>query len=290
MEGLRADDAAASLLSSDTKDDLTGLDNLGVEAPSSAADDDIGLQLILRKHEKSRHFRATAHTSGFWTSNAANVNAGAVEDYFMVGGVNLAWQQRLKGRFIGDVQAGLSSFRYDKLDILNYEYWEGTAGLIIQMPELWDTLLYVQYGYQRITQDLDSDALYESHSARLGAYRAFTINRLNSIHVSLQSQLSFAAEPEFLQRHEHWAQLGYSLRLSRTLALLTTYRTVFYDYFNFEGRQDWYHNAGVALNWRPKEWLEMSAGYNFTFNSSNVDVFDYETHLAGPSIALRVRF
>jgi len=289
VSGLPAAAPSSDLLA-DTVTDDPGLDNPGVEAPTSAADSDIGLQLILRNNEKKRHFRASVDTSAFWTDNAANVSAGEQEDWFAVGGVNVTWQQRVKGRFIADAQLGVHAFRYDQLQVLDYEYWDGNVGLIVQMPELWDTLLFAQYGYQRVTQDFDAAALYEAHSARLGLFRAFTINRLNSVFITVQSQLALAAEPETLERHEHSASLGYTLRLSRTLNLQASYRLVYYDYFNLEGRQDWYQNAGLALTYRPKEWLELGLSYNYTVNRSNYDAFSFNSQLAGPSLAARIRF
>jgi hypothetical protein len=71
---------------------------------------------------------------------------------------------------------------------------------------------------------------------------------------------------------------------------MASYRLVYYDYFNLEGRQDWYQNAGLALTYKPKEWLELGLSYNYTVNRSNYDAFSFNSQLAGPSLAARIRF
>jgi hypothetical protein len=98
------------------------------------------------------------------------------------------------------------------------------------------------------------------------------------------------AEPDILRRHEHSLHAGYNLKITRELLFSLTYGLIYYDYFNLENREDWYQNFGAFVTWRPRKYMELSAGYNFTLNKSNIDAFEYEAQLAGPSIVLKYQF
>src|SRR4051812_27185829 len=106
-----ATQSAETLLRDQQRASSGGLDMEAAFAPASPGDQDIGQQLILKRNEKSFPFAAWLDSSVYWTDNAANVHEGNTDDWFYVGGVNLAWQQRLKGRFYGDVYAGQHWYR-----------------------------------------------------------------------------------------------------------------------------------------------------------------------------------
>lgn len=259
-------------------------------APATPGDDDLGQQLLLRRNDKVQPFRAWLDTAGYWTDNAANVNEGRIEDWFLTGGVNLAWQQRLHGRFYGDVYAGQRIYRYDELDALDYEDGQVSAGFLVLLPEVMNSVFHVHYGYQRITQDIDNDPIYQAHTLRAGLQKTFLINRLNSIYVNATAALALDTEPDILARHEYSTSLGYNLKITRELAFSLSYRVSYFDYYNLEGREDWYHNWGAGLTWQPYNFLELTASYNFGLNRSNLEVFEYEAQLAGPSLSLKVKF
>jgi hypothetical protein len=268
-----------------------GLDMENVFAPLSPGDDDIGQQLILKRNEKTTPFAAWLDSSIYWTDNAANVNQGNIEDWFFVGGVNVAWQQRLAGRFYGDVYAGQHWYRYDQLGELDYESGEAAIGTLVVLPELANSIFHVHYYYQRITQGgLDESPIYETHNLRVGLQKTFLINRLNSVSASVMSSFALDTDPNILRRHEHSLFLAYNFKIKRDWIFSLSYRLAFYDYFNLEDRQDWYHNFGAALTWRPCENCDIVLGYYFTLNESNFEVFSYESHLAGPTLAVRYKF
>jgi hypothetical protein len=281
---------AESLLRAQQQASSAGLDTENAYAPVSPGDDDIGQQLILKRNEKSLPFAAWLDSSIYWTDNAANVNRDEIDDWFYVGGVNLAWQQRLGGRYYGDVYAGQHWYRYDELSELDYESGEASAGVLVVLPELGNSIFHVHYYYQRITQGIGDGAIYETHNARVGLQKTFLINRVNSLNASLMSSFAMDTEPEELQRHEHSLLLGYNYRVMHDWTISLSYRLAYYDYFNLEGREDWYHNFGAALTWRPCENFEASLGYYFTLNDSNYEVFSYESQLAGPAFAVRFKF
>lgn len=283
-------DAAQRDLNAPAQAASAGLEEQNDYAPASPGDDDLGQQLILKRNEKVEPFRAWLDSAGYWTDNAANVNAGQIDDWFWTGGVNLAWQQRLSGRFYGDVYAGQRVYRYDELDALDYEDGQFSAGLLVLLPEMLNSIFHVHYGYQRITQGIDDEPIYQAHMLKTGIQKTFLIDRLNSIYVNLGASLSLDTEPDILSRHEYSSTVGYSYKIMRDLSFSLSYRLSYFDYYNLEGREDWYHNWGAALTWQPYECLEVTASYNYSLNRSNLDAFDYEAQLAGPSLALKFKF
>ncbi|RBP47595.1 putative beta-barrel porin 2 [Roseimicrobium gellanilyticum] len=284
------DAATQALIRAQEEATSAGLDSENAYAPASPGDSDLGDQLILKRLEKVQPFTAWLDSSVFWTDNAANVSNGEIDDWFYVGGVNISWQQRLKGRFYGDAYIGQHWYRYDELDALDYENGEASLGLIVLAPELANSVFFLNYYYQRITQGLDDSPIYDTHNIRFGAQKTFLIDRLNSVNLSLMSSFSVDAEPDVLRRHEQSLHVGYNFKITRELLLSLTYRLIYYDYFNLEDREDWYQNFGAYVTWRPKKYLELSAGYNFTLNKSNIDAFEYEAQLAGPSVVLKYQF
>lgn len=267
-----------------------GLEDENQFAPTTPGDSDIGQQLILKRNEQVDSFRFWLNTSAFWTSNVANTFTNELDDWFLSAGAGVSWQPRISRRVFGDVFLSQNWYLYDEYDILDYQLGETGAGLLVIMPELGHSLLHVHYIYQRVTADIDDDAFYQSHIIRAGIQKTFLINRLNSINVGALASFALDTDPSTLQRHEYTATAGYNFKITRELILNLSYRLTYYDYFNLFGRHDWYQNLGAGLTWSPTKYLDLTASYNFALNRSNEEVFDYDTHLAGPTLSLRFKF
>ena len=207
-----------------------------------------------------------------------------------MGGLNLAWQKPICGRFYADAYLGQHWYRYDTDTRLNYDLGEARFGILAVLPELRNAIFHLHYGYQRITDGIDSEELYEAHSLRIGLRKTFLIDRLNSVSVGLMSSFATGTSPRLLQRHEHALQLGYNVKLAQRVNLAASYRLAYFDYINFQGRQDWYQNMGLSLNCQPSKNFEISLGYYFAVNSSNNSFFDYQTQLGGLSLAAKIKF
>jgi hypothetical protein len=59
--------------------------------PASPGDDDLGVQLILKKREQYRPFQVFGDVAGSYTSNAFLTENGARGDYFFVGQVGASY-------------------------------------------------------------------------------------------------------------------------------------------------------------------------------------------------------
>jgi hypothetical protein len=259
-------------------------------APSTPGDEDIGEQVLLQGNERYKAFSFWLDSAEFWTDNAFNADNGAQEDWFYVGGVTLAWQPHLTDRIYLDSYVDQHWYRYNEFDVLDYEVGEAGAGVIIPMPELWNSVWHVRYYYERITQDIGESPVYETHSLHFGGQKSISFNPYSRVDLALLGSIALDTEPSILARHEYSAVVAWNLKITRKLALALSYRLSYYDYFNLGGREDWYHNFGVTLAYRPATWCELAASYNYSLNESNLDAFDYQAHLAGPSVRVTIKF
>ena len=287
-QSLRPDVTAQPLLREAKADQSLAAENNFM--PETPGDSDLGQQLILKRSDRYKAFGVTLDSAEFFTNNVANVHKGAQSDWFYVGGANLSWQPKITNRLYGDASVGEHWFRYGRYDSLDYEDGEAGAGVILLMPELWNTIWHLHYYYERITQGIDNTPIYESHNVRFGGQRTVIINRHHSINLALQASWALSATPETLQRHEYSFAAGWNYKILHNLFFNTSYRLTYYDYFNLDGRHDWYNNFALALVYRPYEWMELAASWNYTLNRSNKDLFTYDTMLTGPSLALKMKF
>lgn len=287
---LRSDAAALPVLPNQQARMLDVLTDENRYAPASPGDADIGQQLILKRNEKAETFTVLLDSGYFFTDNAAQVRNGARDDWFYVGGGALSWQPRITRRFYGNLSVAQHWYRYNEFSVLDYESGEGAAGFILLMPEVWNTLWYVNYFYQRITQGIDSSAIYDTHNVNAGVQKTMFINRKNSVNLGLLASIALEASPSELKRNEYFAAIGWNYKIKHSMLFSLSYRLLYYDYQNFDGRRDWNNNFSAALVYRPWEWMEFAGSWNYTLNSSNKEAFSYDVQLAGPAVSVRMRF
>jgi len=277
------------LLQQDVVNTPTSIQDQNTFAPMTPGDQDIGQQLILKRNDRAEPWKVTIDNNVFWTDNGANVHAGKIEDWFWVGGLNIGYQPQVSQRVYLDFNVGEHWFQYNRLTDLDFQSGEASAGVIVVVPELWSTIWYANYYYQRITQGLSYAPIYDTNDLRVGVQKTIFIDRLNSVNLGLQTAFAVAADPQALRRNEYTFTAGYNLKIMRELTLGVGYHLSYYDYFVVD-RHDWFNNFSVQWVYQPYSWLEMALGYTFTVNRSNVDSFSYDTQLTGPSVSLKAKF
>jgi len=287
---LRSDAAALPALRDQQAKMIDVLTDENRYAPPSPGDEDIGQQLILKRNEKTETFTVLLDSGYFFTDNAAQVHDGARDDWFYAGGGALSWQPRITKRIYGNLSVAQHWYRYNEYSVLDYESGEGVAGCILLMPEIWNTLWYVNYFYQRITQGIDNGAIYDTHNVNAGVQKTMFIDRKNSVNLGLLASIALEASPSELRRNEYFGTVGWNYKIRHSMLLSLSYRLLCYDYYNFDGRRDWNNNFSAALVYRPWEWMEVAGTWNYTLNSSNKEAFSYNVQLAGPTVSLRMRF
>ncbi len=266
-----------------------GLEEQNAFAPESPGDSDIGQQLILKEAPKNRWFRAYADAFGYWTNNVANTSVGELDDWFWGGRVGFGFQPRIAKRLFLDIDVQQQLFRYDEFDALDFESLDVNAALLYVEPRLADSVLFVQFNYNRITNDDFGDELLNSVSVRAGVQKTFLIDRRNSIQLSLMGDWDISNDVDQLERHEYIGDVTYRFKIMRDLVVALTYRYSWLDYQQVD-RGDSLNILGASITWSPKKWIDVYLTSNFSFNDSNLDAFDYETTTLGGGLGVKIRF
>ena len=287
----RAESTIARPAVTPLRDDVTmgaqSLDEQSSYAPTSAGDNDLGDQLILKEIPKNEEFRAQADAFVFWTDNAAHASAGEIEDVFYGWRVAAGWQPRITNKLFGDVSVSQDWYIYDKLEALNFESFETSAGVIYIEPQLANILFFAQYQYGRLTSDFED--LLNAHSLRAGMQKLFLINRKNSFHMVLMADWDIETDVDEMKRHEYIFDIGYRYRLTRKTQLSLNYRYTFFDYQEV-ARQDCYQSLAFGISYTPWRWMELYASASYVFNDSDIAVYDYEAANVGAGLGMRVKF
>lgn len=265
------------------------LEDENVFAPASPGDDDVGQQLILKETPRSRRFSAQADTFFYWTDNPANLSEGGEDDFFWGGRVSLGAQPRIARNLYGDIIVSQQIYRYDRYDFLDYEYLEAGAGLILVEPRLWDTIFFVQGYFNRMTTDDFSEDIVNSWSVRAGVQKTFLIDRRNTLHINIMGDWDLDTDEAYVDRYEYIADVGYTFKLLPGLVFGASYRFTWFEYQQVD-RSDALNLVGVNLVWSPRKWIDVYLSASYSFNESDVDVFDYEAATIGGGAGVRVRF
>lgn len=274
-----------------TPEKTTGLaidDEMDTAMPSPG-DSDLGLQLLLKRQERARLFRAFANVSIFATDNAARLPDGGQDDVFLTTLVGLGAQPALGNNFFLNVALTQEFYRYDKLDVLDFESSEAGVALFKIFPEWHDVVVGVRYGYRRLTDGDFSEETYMRHGPSLTLQKVFIIDRRNSFYLAGTADFDVAADPEVLERFEYSAQAGYDFRLTHTSKLSVFYRYGWRDYQNAPIDES-NHIVGAAATWQTNDWAQLELSATWTDNDSDSDALDYRAGSAGLAANLRVQF
>lgn len=285
--------AATSTLAQDLSLDERGLEEENRFAPESDGDADLGQQVILKEAHKAQPFRFNADAYLFWTDNASQVRRGAEEDTFGGWRVEALWQPQITGNLYGGVGVSQDWFLYDKQENLDFETFETTAGLYYVVPELANSILMLQYQYQRLTHH--SDPLVDTHSIRFGIQKTLQLDRRNSLIFGLLADWDVQTDVDDFKRNEYSADVAWRFKLMPDLSFVLDYRYTCFDYqlkrLVFDrGRVDNLHTLALTLLYSPRPWLEIYGGCTFSFNRSNFTYYDYDATNAGGGFGARIKF
>lgn len=269
--------------------DSQGLEDENDFAPESPGDDDIGQQLILKDSERVRWLTAQVDTFAFWSDNPANLSKGGEDDVFWGSQISLGAQPRLGDRLYLDAFISQQIYRYDKNDLLDYEYLQASLGLIYMEPRLWNSMLFASFQYARTSNDDFGNDILNSYSFIAGIQKTVLFDRRNSLYMNLMGDWDLDADVDQLAHSEYIADLSYRFKIMRDLVLSASYRFTWFDYQDVD-RSDALNTTGLYLTWMPKKWLNLYVGSSFNLNESDVDTFDYETTNLGGGLGIHFRF
>lgn len=266
----------------------------GEYAPPSPGDDDLGVQMILKRREEYKPLTLFGDATAFYTSNATLVKDNAPGDWFWIGRVGASYQPRILPNLLGEATVQQQFFRYDEFRNLDFDSMNLGGGLTYIIQELWDIAVFGRYNFNRLTYGRDTlrgeedDEFFRNHTATFGLQKIFPLSRAHYIYVGHTSQIAIS-KPSDLQRNDYSLFAGYNVKLTRDVEAQVGYRFAYLDY-NFHGREDLNQTVNVGVTYKPVEWLSLLASLSVGLNNSNQPINDYQVYNAGGGLGVQVKF
>jgi hypothetical protein len=274
------------------------IDEDDTHAPASEGDSELGEQVILHPQPTRAPIRGLAETYLFWSDNVGADSSDPNEGWFFAGTLGARWKQRLADHLFLDTYAYQDLYRYDT-DGLDFESTEFGLGLIRNLPEFHDIVLYGRYEFLYIHSDDPSypelsssrDLTNRYHRIRAGAYKTLFQTAEQAVTLSVEGRFDLDASPSRLERHQYSARVGHYWRLNECLSLSSYAKASFSDYEN-GGREDWYVYAGLELGYKFTESITGFASLLYGNNDSNRPggLSDYDVWQAGLGVGIRGSF
>ena len=257
-------------------------------AVASPNDKDLGEQQILKRAEEYKPFTFSFAAPFFYTSNVALTNRGVEDDVLVAPVVALTYQPRITQNFYGEISLVQQFFYYDRFSELNFTSFDTFVGVVYYLPQFHDLSLRARYDFNRLTDDSFNE-FFTNHSIILSADLPFRIGRAQHLSVGINTEFSFASDPDGPRRNDYSFYIGYSVNLSRSFWIDTSARLAVRDYY-IGDRTDVSEILALSANYRVRDWLTLSFLSSFAWNQSNQDVFDYHVANVGGGVGLTFRF
>jgi hypothetical protein len=258
-------------------------------AAPSPNDADLGEQEILKRAEGYQPFTASVAAPFYWTSNVALARTDEQSDFLVAPVAALTYQPRITNTLYGLVSVREQLFYYDRFSNLNFGSFDVVAGLVYTLPQFHNLILSGEYIYERLTTKNSFHELFSNHSLVLSAELPIPLGRAQQFSLGVDTNISFAAEPDPPQRSDYEIYLGYTVRLSRSFSLDTVGRVVLRDY-HLTDRLDVSEILAVTANYSITKFLTASAISTLAASQSNHSIFDYQVANVGGLVSLSIKF
>jgi hypothetical protein len=257
-------------------------------APSSENDADLGVQAILKRQEQYRPFTFTLSVPYYYTTNVALVSNHEAGDGVFAPALTLAYQPRIAKTLYAEFIVVQQLFYYNRFTEFNFTSFDGIAGVVWYVPQYNNLSLRLRYDYNRLTDD-EFDQFFQNHSIVAIAEMPFQFARAMQLNLGALANISVSASPQTPRRNDFEIYAGYVVQLSRSFSVDAVGRFIAKDYYNGD-RTDINEILALTANYRPNQWLTLSALTTFSWNQSNHSVFDYNVADLGGGVAVTFKF
>ena len=267
------------------RDDAT---DIALSMDDAESDDDsMGVQQILKEHDKRPTLTISAGVSEVFTSNAALTRTRPRHDVFGVADVGVAWTPRLSPSVEVNAGAHASIFRYARTPELDFENFGAGLGLTWAPPSLPGFSVFVRYD---LTQLLDSSGnhILTDNVFTGGAQKVFVFGSAHALTIGATGSLDFS-NPQSAQRHQLSGFTNYHAQIARDLGLDLLWRPAAHFYEQLH-RTDFNNIVSLTLRYRLTKYADVSAFASYGFNRSETPAFDYDVLTSGVGVVFSLRF
>lgn len=244
--------------------------------------------------EEVPFFTAYATTALVYSNNVLLTNDDKRSDWNTSFGAGLLFRTTIAERYDIFAQLGYIASRYRKVGSLNFDGFQGRAGVSIADV----------FAGARVTVSYSPSFAYEvgldgsrlrQHSFVLDVSRAFELQPSVYVTPSLSLVWSPSIPDDYTSTSIRGSLLG-QWQVTSTVVLFAqvdgTYRA-YSDFFPAqfsEDRRDTTFAAAGGLMWQPTEAVTLNASVSYATSNSTINRFDYQAVGVTPSVALQVKF
>ena len=257
---------------------------------------DYGQQEVLVRIDEWQPW-AFGATAGYeYQSNASLTPNTEIDDYLFRQSASLRGTfplPSLSDSLFFDVGVFQQIYRYDELDVLDYDRIDADAGILWVLPQSAPSLLAgsvfsLKGSWYRMSEAWSfGDELFSNAGLGAGLLRSVPLSRNHSLLFNVTADVSLEASDPLPQRHEYAGLIAWQAQWAPRWESSVFARTVLYDY---DTHDDWNTSLGATLDYVVRPWCRLGLSGSYIYNSSDIDVFDYENFTLGASLRLSVRF
>ncbi len=258
-------------------------------APAAEGDSDLGVQSLLRAHERPKPFSLFADGGFVYTTNVALTKHNTQNDFFFVGEAGAAYEWTISPALSFSVAGREQYFAYNRFDQLDFGALNLAVGVAYTAHQFDDVVLSAQLGFTRLTHaGVFDNEFYRNVSLALGAQKVFALGRAQLVSFGGDIDLGLSL-PHAAEREEFGVSVGYVAQITRHLSLQTGARAAYFLY-PATGREDFNGSGSAGLTYAFTPWCSVGATVSGTLDRSSRAVFDYNVLNTGASVFFRLRF
>lgn len=273
------------------------------EVPYSPADSDLGVQEILVDRDEVDRMIFRFDAAILRTDNAANESVpfafpptGDEPSWVVVTSASATWRPHLINGWFADIGVGADSLQFEDGGAIDYENYNGRAGVYKNFPDVDDTIFFARYEFQRLSTGSLLQSDYNAQRIRVGLQKTLYAASRHRITGGLSGAMEWTANPDRLQRDELEMNVSYSYSITDDLYTLASARVSKFDYQD-GGREDWSYGLGLELIWELTKNIQISASVSYDKNDSNTSTNfgltptnDFQSWTGGLGVGCQVAF
>jgi len=267
--------------------DATDATALPASDDIESEDDSMGVQQILKEHDKRPTLLISAGVSEVFTSNAALTRNEERADLFGVADVGVTWTPRLSPTVEANAGAHASIFRYVRTPELDFANLGVGAGLSWAPQNLGGVSFFARYDLTELIGS-DGDHILTDNVFTGGMQKVFVFGRAHALTVGGTGSLS-VSDPQSAQRHQASAFASYHVQIARDFGADLLWRPAAHFYEQLD-RTDFNNIVSLTLRYRISKFADFSAFASYGANRSEVEAFDYDVMTSGAGVVLAVRW
>ena len=184
-------------------------------------------------------------------------------------------------------------YRYDELDLLDYDRIDVDAGILWVLPEfvpaiLEGSVVTLKGTWYRMSEAGEfGEELFANTGLNVGLLKSVPLSRNHSLLGNVTADVSVDASEDAPQRHEYAALVAWQAQWAPRWESSVFLRATLYDYHKHD---DWNLIAAASIDYVVKPWCRIGLSTSFSYNDSDVGPFDYENWTTGVNLRLSARF